>query len=193
MKIKTSIISILGVISIGGLLLNHDFSGSPSKVNSASQSPSQHLSKDIDDFGSVRQWQSVSNNTKLTQNLPDEIEVSHIQTQANAFDQLKNGEKLTLYIPQEDQSYIGTVEKNHQQFDGLVQVSSGSIDDGQPFSSFTVTKGSELTLVMVATGEKVYQIEIDNKTGAGTVIDDQSLDHLRKHDDGQVTPPEGIS
>ena len=193
MKIKTLIIPMLGVFSIGGLLLNHDFSDASSQVNIASQSAYQQQSKDTHDFESIRQWQSVTNNPKLTQNLPDEIEVFHIQTQTNAFDQLKKGEKLTLYIPQEDQNYIGTVEKNHQQFDGLVQVSSGSIDDGQPFSSFTVTKGSELTLVMVATGEKVYQIEIDNKTGTGTVIDDQSLDHFRKHDDGQITPPEGIS
>ncbi len=194
MKIKALIIPALGITILGGIYLKQDNSITPFILN-VEKAPIgiPLVSKKPDTFEITRQWESVSDKSNPTQKLPQEIQVSHIKTQKDAFEYLKNGEKITLYIPQENQSYIGTVEKNHQQFGGRVQVSTGSIKDGNPFSSFTVTKGPELTLVMVATGEKIYQIEINNKTGAGTVIDDQSLDHFRKHDDGQVTPPEGIS
>jgi len=127
------------------------------------------------------------------QPLADEVLVEHIQIEPNAFDHLKTGEKISIFIPQEQHDYIGVVEKSYQQFDGQIKVSTGSIDNEQQFSSFTVTKGPELTLIMVATGDSIYQIEIDNKTGAGTVIDDQALDFYRKDDDAISTPPEGIS
>ena len=195
MKINLIVSSILGISIMGGLLYKqHSASLAPSPVNIVkATNGSQFTPKKITNIIANRQWQTVGENTHPIQSLPDEVQVAHIKTQSNAFDQLQKGEKITLYIPQENQSYIGTVEKNHSQFGGQVQVSTGSIENGQAFSSFTVTKGPELTLVMVATGEKVFQIEIDNKTGAGTVINDQSLDFFRKHDDGQVTPPEGIS
>ena len=111
----------------------------------------------------------------------------------NAFDNLVEGQKVALFIPQTGQEYTGTIEQSHQQFGGQVKVSSGSIEGGDQFSSFTVTKGIQSTLVMVATNEGIYQVEIDNKTGNGTVIDDQALDHFRKEDDTLITPPEGIS
>lgn len=193
MKIQALIISILVGSILGILSFQQD---SPELSNSV-----QNIAEAATDNGLVsKQTKAIAVNGQATvniseraQRLPVEVQVEHIQIQPNAFDGLSNGQKVAIYIPQEQQDYIGTVEKNHQQFDGQVQVSTGSINDGQQFSSFTVTKGPELTLVMVATGEKIYQIEINNKTGAGTVIDDQSLDHFRKHDDSRATPPEGIS
>lgn len=151
------------------------------------------VSEPIDLFSINKQGQTAEKNQQHTQLLPEDVLVEHIQTEIDAFDNLNSGKKLSIYIPQEQLNYVGTVEQSYKQFGGQVSVSSGSIENGQSFSSFTVTKGAELTLVMVATGEKIYQIEIDNETGAGTVIDDQSLDYFRKHDDGQIPPPEGIS
>lgn len=194
MKTKKFLIPITGVAILAVLILRPNTSTIPTllKMEQNTTAP-QLVSKNFDTFERTRQWHPVNDSSKPIQRLPKAIQVAHIKTQRDAFDHLQNGEKITLYIPQDNQSYIGTVEKNHQQFGGQVQVSTGSIEDGAPLSSFTVTKGPELTLVMVATGEKIYQIEINNKTGAGTVIDDQSLDYFRKHDDGQTTPPEGIS
>jgi hypothetical protein len=180
MKLQALKISILGSAILGILSFQQD---SPELNNSV-----QNIAQ-----ADTANEQASINTAELTQRLPAEVQVEHIQIQPNDFDDLSNGQKIAIYIPQEQQDYIGTVEQNHQQFDGQVQVSTGSINNGQQFSSFTVTKGSDLTLVMVATGEKIYQIEINNKTGAGTVIDDQSLDHFRKHDDSRATPPEGIS
>ena len=195
MKIKTLLIPVLGFSIVGVLMLKQDNAAQNDFVPSlAAEATGNNLaSKQTGIITAKVQRLSVIEEPKQVQQLPAEILVEHIQTQPNDFDHLTQGKKLSIYIPQEQQDYSGTVNKSHQQFGGQVQVATGSIDDGQPFSSFTVTKGPELTLVMVATGEKVYQVEINNKTGAGTVIDDQSLDYFRKHDDGQATPPEGIS
>ena len=138
-------------------------------------------------------WQPASTSDERRQSLPEEIFVEHIQVTPNAFDKLSEGQKVALFIPQESHEYIGTIEQSHQQFGGQVKVSSGSIENGDQLSSFTVTKGPESTLVMIATDDAIYQVEINNKTGNGTVIDDRSLDHFRKKDDSQMTPPEGIS
>ncbi len=192
MKIKTLLVPIIGLSIVGSLMLKQDNITQNSFV-AAKKTENALGFKQATTVTAMSQNQSVIDTHQQEQLLPEEILVEHIQTQANDFNHLTQGHKLTIYIPQEQQDYSGTIEKNHQQFGGKVQVASGSIDDGQPFSSFTVTKGPELTLVMVATGEKIYQVEIDNKTGAGTVIDDQALDYFRKHDDGQETPPEGIS
>ncbi len=193
MKLKTLMVPILGLSIIGISLLKQN-----STTHISSEQKIAEADKGIDHaFGKTRTFaasgQAPVEILDRKQKLPDEIPVEQIQTQPNAFDHLSNGQKLAFFIPQEQQDYIGTVEKYHTQFNGQVQVSTGSIDDGRRFSSFTVTKGPELTLVMVATGEKVYQIEINNKTGTGTVIDDQSLDYFRKHNDGRTPPPEGIS
>lgn len=190
MKAKT-LLPFLGIGIVGSIYLSQD--NIPSESSVKSSSTIHQVSNGLITKNTVRQWQPIKGATRPTQTLPNEVEVTHIQVQANAFEKLKPGEKLTLFIPQENQNYIGTVQENHTQFGGQVQVSKGSIDDGHPFSSFSVTKGSELTLVMVSTGEKVYQIEINNKTGEGTVIDDQALDFFRQHDDGEITPPEGLS
>ncbi len=140
-----------------------------------------------------RLWQPANLYSPSTQELPAEIEVRHIQARVDIFDNLTEGKKISLFIPQEQHEFIGVVEQSYRQFGGRVQVSSGSIKEGDQFSSFTVTKGPETTLVMVATGESVYQVEINNQTGSGTVIDDRALDIFRTQDDTQLTPPEGIS
>jgi len=193
MKIKTLLIPAIG-LSIAGVLAFKQgeidqFTASPEVITTtkAPHSPIQ--------INEMTENATESENVTVAevQALPDEIIVEHIQTEPNAYDHLKEGEKLSLFIPQEQHDYIGTVEKSYQQFGGQIKVSTGSLDSNQQLSSFTVTKGPELTLIMVATGDSIYQIEIDNKTGAGTVIDDQALDYFRKDDDAISTPPEGIS
>jgi len=191
MKIKILLIPVIGFSIVGLFVFTQDDGKQIPKTAIASVSAPLN-SKPADKIKPVKS-QGVNDIAAKTQQLPDEILVEHIQTKVDEYNHLKKGDKLSIYIPQEQQDYTGTVEKNYQQFDGLVKVSTGPIDAGKQFSSFTVTKGPELTLIMVATGDSIYQIEIDNKTGAGTVINDKALDFFRKDDDAIVTPSEGMS
>jgi len=191
MKIKILLIPVIGFSIVGLFVFTQDDGKQIPKTAIASVSAPIN-SKPADKIKPVKS-QGVNDIAAKTQQLPDEILVEHIQTKVDEYNHLKKGDKLSIYIPQEQQDYTGTVEKNYQQFDGLVKVSTGPIDAGKQFSSFTVTKGPELTLIMVATGDSIYQIEIDNKTGAGTVINDKALDFFRKDDDAIVTPSEGMS
>lgn len=194
MKIKTVLISIIG-FSIVGLSV-YKLNASPQAViqTKTAQLIAKHEAPELtNEINTSGHWKLSVESPAPKQAFSDEVAVEYIKIEPNTFDHLQNGEKLTIHIPQEQQDYVGTVEKSYEQFGGQVKVSTGSIENGQQFSSFTVTKGPELTLVMVATGEKIYQVEINNKTGIGTVIDDQALDVFRQHDDGQATPPEGIS
>jgi len=191
MKIKILLIPVIGFSIVGLFVFTQDDGKQIPKTAIASVSAPLN-SKPADKIKPVKS-QGVNDIAAKTQQLPDEILVEHIQTKVDEYNHLKKGDKLSIYIPQEQQDYMGTVEKNYQQFDGLVKVSTGPIDAGKQFSSFTVTKGPELTLIMVATGDSIYQIEIDNKTGAGTVINDKALDFFRKDDDAIVTPSEGMS
>ncbi len=153
---------------------------SDSNTNAASNQPSQL-------------WQAANSVPAHKQSLDAEVAVEYIQSSPELFKQLHVGERVALYIPQENRDYIGTVNESYEQFQGKIKVSSGPIENSSEFSSFTVTKGDETTLVMVATDEGIFQVEIDNETGNGTVIDDRSLDFYRKHDDSLSPPPEGIS
>jgi len=191
MKIKILLIPVIGLSIVGLFVFKQDDGNQIQKTEIATVSAPLN-SKPINKIKPIKS-QGVNDIAAKTQQLPDEVLVEHIQIQVDEYNHLKKGDKLSIFIPQEQQDYTGTVDKNYQQFDGQVNVSTGPIDGGKQFSSFTVTKGPELTLIMVATGESIYQIEIDNKTGAGTVINDKALDFFRKDDDAIVTPTEGIS
>jgi len=187
------IIPIIGTFVIGGIMFQE--SNSIPKEKSNALAKESIVSNELIGDTVIKQnkYPKISNPVADVVSLPSEIIAESIQTEPHAFDHLTQGEELTIFIPQEQQGFNGTVKTYHQQFGGKVNVSSGSIENGNDFSSFTVTKGPELTLIMLATGENIYQIEINNVTGEGTVINDKSLDYFRKHDDGEMTPPEGIS
>lgn len=190
MKLKTLLIPAIGLSIVAALVFKQDEASQ--MVATATDTIPLSLTKQKDGYSSGG-VHSGNDMAAKKQPLPDEILVEHIQLKPNAYENLKNGERLSIFIPQEQQDYTGTVEKSYQQFDGQIKVSTGPIDNGKQFSSFTVTKGPELTLIMVATGDSIYQIEIDNKTGVGTVINDQALDFFRKDDDAIVAPTEDIS
>ena len=173
---------------------------SPIKKQHMPKSPAgiQHASTFISEQtvseDTVKQlWRTASTSEEEIQSLPEEVLVEQIQVPPHAFDNLVEGQKVTLFIPQEGYEHVGTVEQSFSQFSGQVAVSSGSIEGGDQFSSFTITKGAQTTYVMVATNEGIYQVEIDNKTGHGTVIDDKELDHFRQEEDTVMPPPDGLS
>ncbi len=154
-------------------------------TSEAIDSPQNNLVKSL--------WQQSKTRPETEQSLAEEISIEHIKVAAEAFNNLTVGQQVSLYIPQENKDYLGTVTENYQQFEGKVEISSGELVNASQFSSFTVTQGAESTLVMIATNESIYQVEINNASGYGTVIDDRELDHYRQHDDSLHTPPEGIS
>ena len=140
-------------------------------------------------------WRSAqqTHSQEVADPLAGKIDVAYIQAQSSVLAQLNEGQQVSFFIPQNQKEYQGVVESHYQQFDGKVSVSKGRLEEGDELTSFMVTKGPDTTLVMVATDEGVYQIEIDNDTGQGTVIDDRALDYFRKHNDSILTPPEGLS
>jgi len=133
-------------------------------------------------------WKSIPQQEKPA-SLPDNVEVEFIQMPDGALQNLQVGEKIDLLIPQKGRAYVGTVKKTSSRFsDGNVKVSSGPLDNGQDFSSFSIVEGDKITLVTVATGAEIYQVEIDNKTGVGTVLDDRELQQFRQGNDN-LSPP----
>jgi len=196
MKLKALLIPAIGLSIVAAVVFKQDEASQTAVIKKVATATTgtipQSLTKQKNRRSSV-EVHSGKDIAAKKQPLPDEVLVEHIQLKPNPYENLKNGERLSIFIPQEQQDYTGTVEKNYQQFDGQIEVSTGPIENGKQFSSFTVTKGPELTLIMVATGDSIYQIEIDNKTGTGTVINDQALDFFRKDDDAIVAPTEGIS
>jgi|GEM_PF-4334821 len=133
-------------------------------------------------------WKSIPQQEKPA-SLPDNVEVEFIQMPVGALQNLQVGEKVDLLIPQKGHPYVGTVKKISSRFsDGNVKVSSGPLDNGQDFSSFSIVEGDKITLVTVATGAEIYQVEIDNKTGVGTVLDDRELQQFRQGNDN-LSPP----
>ncbi len=148
---------------------------------------------DLSDNETQFLWKVTDTEIDQDNPLPAEVAVASIQADMEQFQNLLPGQKVALYIPQEQGHYLGTVKENYQQFQNQVSISSGSIDSDSPFASFTVNKGPELTVIMVSTAKSVYQVEINNSTGHGTVVDDKALDHFRQSDDTILPPPEGIS
>ena len=55
-------------------------------------------------------------------------------------------------------------------------------------ATFTVTRGQVMTYVTVTTGSNLYQIEINNSSGQGSVLDSQNLNEYRNPEDGIPAP-----
>ncbi len=189
MKNKLLISSFLS-LGISGYVI---YANQPEPTSVAAQVQDSNSKPSITANSQKTLWQASQTYPSYQDTLPDEIQVEYIQANPEALKHLSEGQKVSFFIPQEQTEYAGTIEKSYSQFNDKVTVSSGSIEGADKLSSFTVTRGPESTLIMVATENSIYQVEIDNKTGQGTVIDDRSLDYFRKHDDSQLTPPEGLS
>ncbi|KRT55158.1 hypothetical protein [endosymbiont of Ridgeia piscesae] len=123
----------------------------------------------------VALWQDDENGAAAGLPIPAEVEYETIRVNRDVLNNLQVGQPLELPIPQEAKSYYGTIEETHNQLDGQVQVWSGGLENGGNFSNFTLTQGQQSTIVMVATGSRIYQIEINNRTGRGAVIDNRTL------------------
>jgi hypothetical protein len=146
-----------------------------------------------DAFEPEQIWQLATVVDQLRpKSLPDNVNVEYIKIADPKNLAFSEGQKLSLLIPQENKFYVGTIEESTSEFDGTVVISSGDIKNGGLFSSFSIVEGENTTFVTVATGESIYQIEIDQKSGIGIVMDDRELDQYRHDDDGILPPLDGL-
>ena len=98
-----------------------------------------------------------------------------IEIDPRLFDSLEVGQPVEIPIPQEDVTVFGVVGESHSQLNGEVQVWSGPVDGSHETASFTITRGEHGTYATVATGTSIYEVSVDNTTGAGTVVDEMEL------------------
>jgi len=145
------------------------------------QQPQQLITKQNQE--TTRQPWRLASKAEQISTIGDEY-VEYIKLDNKDALDVTEGDKLSLLIPQENWIYEGTVEESTKDYGGDVVLSEGTLDAQNEFASFSMAKGVDKTYVMVMTGESIYQIEIDNKTGVGTVMDDRELDKYRQHDDG---------
>jgi len=137
-------------------------------------------------------WQPIAQQQRPI-TLPDDLRVEYIKVAENSTMTFSEGQKVSFFIPQENSSYFGKINESTFAFGGNVKISSGDIENGNELASFSITEGKNTTFVVIATGKSIYQVEIDNSTGIGVVLDDRELDLYRQHDDAILPPPEGVS
>ena len=137
-------------------------------------------------------WQSIAQQQR-PKTLPDKLYVEYIKVVADNSLKFSEGEKISFLIPQEDKSYVGIINESTRAFGGDVKISSGDIDNGNEHASFSITEAEDTTFVTIATGKSIYQVEIDNYSGIGVVMDDRELNRYRYDGDGILPPPEGVS
>lgn len=137
-------------------------------------------------------WQPIAQQQQ-PETLPDNLHVEYIKIAENDSMNFSEGEHVSFLIPQENKSYVGIINESTRAFGGDVNIASGDIENGNEHASFSITEGENTTFITVATGESIYQVEIDNQSGVGVVLDDRELNQYRHKEDGITPPPEGVS
>lgn len=198
MKINfpTEFLALIGIFTIAYFTLrtHPEQTGNEKKIliEASSLKPDSLISKTIADSQAKQVWQPTAQQQRPKM-LPENLHVEYIKVADNSFKNLSEGQKISFLIPQENKSYIGIINESTRAFSDTVKMSAGDIDNGNEFASFSITEGKNTTFVTVATGESIYQVEIDNQSGIGTVMDDRELNQYRHSEDGIYPPPEGIS
>lgn len=168
-------IIVTGVAGTGSVPVNADFKGAA--VGTVSATPLSDTP--------ILLWQSAFDVAdKNKSNVP----TKYVQVVPNAFERIRVGQPLEITIPQENFPVFGVVEESHMQLDGEITVWSGPVDAFHDTASFTVTRGKILTFITVATGVSVYEFSINNKTGAGTVVN--ALDLIRDKNRNDMVVPQ---
>ncbi|MCB1743006.1 MAG: hypothetical protein KDK91_21700 [Gammaproteobacteria bacterium] len=111
-----------------------------------------------------------------------------IELDPRVFETLQVGQPLELDIPQLEQPVYAVLGETHTQLNGQVQVWSGPVDGSHPSAAVTITKGEISTYVTVATGDNIYEINIDNNSGKGVVVDEVDMTAGKNGEDA-ISPP----
>ena len=177
MKINfpTEFLALIGIFTIAYFTLqtHPEQTGNEKKilVEASTLKPDSLISNTIADSQAKQVWQPTAQQQRPKM-LPENLYVEYIKVADNSFKNLSEGQKISFLIPQENKSYIGIINESTRAFSDTVKMSAGDIDNGNEFASFSITEGKNTTFVTVATGESIYQVEIDNQSGIGTVMDD---------------------
>ncbi len=164
----------------------------PALAANHTATPSKKSSELFQHASTKQLWQAVTPQ-QHPKDIPDNLNVEYIKANQTGLMNLSEGQQVALVIPQENKSFIGVIAESTRAYGGEITISSGTIENGDENASFSITEGKNTTFITVATGESIYQVEINKQTGIGTVLDDRELDQYRQNEDGILPPPEGIS
>lgn len=130
---------------------------------------------------------------------PNGVHAVPIKTDPKALTEFHSGQNVELPIPQANAVYFGTIDKEKIELDGRVVSWSGPLNDGVDGTAFGIARGQRMTLIYVTSMSGDYEININNKTGEGEVIDSREYDKLKKGTDvvemeesDAINPPNGV-
>ncbi len=172
--------------------LAHQVSEQPILTGNQTVQKAQNIQQLLQPVKTRQLWQHAALQQR-PKDIPDNLYVEYIKVKQPGSMKLSEGEQVSLLIPQENKSFIGIIDESTRAYNGEITISSGTIENGDENASFSITEGENSTFITVATGESIYQVEINNQTGVGVVLDDRELNQYRKNEDGILPPPEGIS
>lgn len=195
-NIPTSLLALSGIFTIAYFTLPTELEKTGNEkislVKISNSKPDSLITKSKVSKQAEQVWQPIAQQ-QHSEMSPDDLYVEYIKVTDNSSMKFSEGQKVSFLIPQENKSYIGTIKESTRAFGGDVKISSGDIENGNEFASFSITEGENTTFVTVATGESIYQVEIDHLSGVGVVMDDRELNQYRYNEDGIFPPPEGVS
>jgi len=127
---------------------------------------------------------------------PGELRVEQVIANPDYLEQLEVGRKVEFVIPHTGESVAGEIAGQDLTNNGITTYDL-KLNDNNPLTGGHAVRGKISTDFVVVTDSGNYTISINNKTGAGQVIDDRDLHIYRKHPDAipvaTGTPPKPTS
>jgi hypothetical protein len=114
------------------------------------------------------------------------LNTTPVQVDLDMLSNLQVGQQLELHIPQANAFYFGQIQESHSELGGKVQAWSGDLNDGEELTGFTITQGKRMTFVVVSAASGTYQIDIDNESGNGVVVDMREFAKFHTPDDAVI-------
>jgi len=140
-------------------------------VAGTNESDSQLQETDLETPVSL--WEQVESDMRDPVEGDTVVHEELIKTDSETLATVQVGQVLDFFVPQLGESFQSKVSSTSNQF-GEVKVWKGSIEgEEENKSNFIMTRGEKMTHVVLSTSEGNYTVNIDNKTGEGTVVDDR--------------------
>jgi hypothetical protein len=112
-----------------------------------------------------------------------------IKTDTEALTKLQVGQVLEFFIPQLGETFQSEIESTSNQL-GDVKVWKGKINEkNQEDGNFIITQGKNMTNVILAPNEGIYNVHINNENGESTIIDDREYSSRISDTDDSIPYP----
>lgn len=98
----------------------------------------------------------------------------YISAEPGAIQGLLVGDPVEIHVPQTAQSYSGVVISETQHF-GKVRVLEVKLDFGDENNNMTITSGERQTFIALNTPDGIFNIQVDNQSGNGTVVNEMEF------------------